>query len=503
MPFADRRWQVPVPVVAVCALLAALSVFLVNGIGLIYFDTGGYLSAGDQVLSALGFGGTPQQVAQLAPSVPREPDGAAKVVVGNRSALYGVVLSFATRMGWLDLVVLLNLAALWFAVWLTVCAVQRAQGDDGSALRMTSILILAGCAGSLPFYVAFLMPDILAPILILVLALLSAYAKDMRRYEIAAAVVLAVLSVLSHPSHLLLAALLVPAAALLSPASRGYRVRMFAGLLVLVVGLGVTERVAFSRIAEAIDGSKVIILPFLTARLIDDGPGRTYLTDHCPNQGQPACPLLESLTRPGAGDGRFDAPVILFSADPSYGSYRLLASADQQRIANDQIRFALAVVADRPFSVLMAICRNVGDQLLRSSIAMTIPTPEIIAFLVVEGGQIGPRYGKGRLTGPEQVWMTPLIRTHAAIYLLSTIGIAALMLWPGLPRRNRHLALMVLFGIFANAFVCGAISEPADRYGGRTMFLLPMLLALMLPTASAQQSDPPLKSAPGKVLPYW
>ena len=539
----NRRVKVATSCLA--ALLAALSVFLINGTGLFYFDTGGYLHAGDGVFEALGLGGAPAMPVLAAPPnalplptsettpapalppvphpdpvpepaqavevAPTDQPGtvltaaastvqppAQSVVIGNRSALYGVVLSFAARTGWLDLVVLVNLGALWLAIWIVVRVVQRDRGARPEALAASAWLILAGCAGSLPFYVAFLMPDLLAPVLILMLAVLCIYPMTLQRGERAAAFALALFAVLSHPSHLLMGAMLVPLGAFISPATRRYRWRMFAALLVLVLGLGIAERVAFNRVVEVSTGASVIILPFLTARLIDDGAGRAYLADHCPDSREPACALYDMLQRPGEKPERFDAPVILFSPDPAYGSYRLLAETDQQRIARDQVWFALRVIGSRPVSVVSAIAWNVIDQLEKSGIAMTIPTQEIVDRVVMEGGRIGPKYGAGRLIGLNPAVLQPVIAIHAAVYGLSALGIALFLAIPGGARRLAPFVWMVLCGIVVNALVCGAVSEPADRYGARTMFLLPVMLALLIQAARQDRSGRRLLAAVGR-----
>ena len=43
----------------------------------------------------------------------------------------------------------------------------------------------------------------------------------------------------------------------------------------------------------------------------------------------------------------------------------------------------------------------------------------------------------------------------------------------------RRLAVVIIFGIVVNAFVCGAMSEPYDRYEARVIWLIPLLAALM------------------------
>ncbi len=39
---------------------------------------------------------------------------------------------------------------------------------------------------------------------------------------------------------------------------------------------------------------------------------------------------------------------------------------------------------------------------------------------------------------------------------------------------------MLLFGILANALVCGGISQPATRYGARVIWLLPLAATILV-----------------------
>jgi len=498
------------------ALAAALSVFLVNGVGLYYYDTVGYLEAGDRVLAAFGAAPLPDPPATLpalttSPPTPAElqasspakapvenadlqpsasgqvvatgiksglegiaPEAGPPVTVGSRSAIYGVALVLALRSGWLDGMVLVNLAALWLALWL-VARQLRPFGPEKAALRLSAWMILAGCAGSLPFYVAFLMPDIFAPILILMLALLASHSREMTWWELGLALALAVLAVLFHPSHLMIAALMIPLGIVFSPIRWRSRLILTALLGAIVVGLGVGERIAFSGAVSKVQGGVVMYLPFLTARLIDDGPGRAFLAGACPDPARATCKLMESLTRPGDRPERFDAPVILFDRTKDYGSFRLLPETDQQMIAAEQVPFALEVAAERPLSIAAAVAGNILRQLSLSRIDMTLTTPEIIARLVVAGGKLNPSYAKGRLGHISGFWRALIWAEQAAVYLGSALWlVVALLRQGGQLVGEKRLVTLILLGILVNALVCGAISEPADRYGARVMFLLPL-----------------------------
>ena len=58
--------------------------------------------------------------------------------------------------------------------------------------------------------------------------------------------------------------------------------------------------------------------------------------------------------------------------------------------------------------------------------------------------------------------------------------IVVLTVVPGLSTREvRIFAGFVVVGILINAFVCGAVSQPAERYGARVIWLLPFVATVM------------------------
>jgi hypothetical protein len=59
------------------------------------------------------------------------------------------------------------------------------------------------------------------------------------------------------------------------------------------------------------------------------------------------------------------------------------------------------------------------------------------------------------------------------------------------------LATVVVLAFLANAFVCGALSNPHDRYGARIVWLGPLLLLMMLFRARRSASTVALSAQGG------
>ena len=139
----------------------------------------------------------------------------------------------------------------------------------------------------------------------------------------------------------------------------------------------------------------------------------------------------------------------------------------------------------------MSVARNAVRQLSLPGIGMTIPGSQLIANAVAPDGKLGPHYATGRLFGTDRAWIAPLASVHGVFYAVSALGIAVLLAWPGaVPQGGKRLAAMVLAGIVVNALVCGSISEPAERYGARVLFLLPILAVLLVWPLLGRRKEP-------------
>lgn len=456
------------------AALACLSVFVLNGTPLSYFDTGSYVAQGRAALTEIGLWPVaPPGEPGLAGADPSD-DGQ---VDGGRSIFYGLLLALSVLAGSPVLLVALQAATILFALWLPVRVALRESGIAGGQAVALTLPVLAATAGALPFYVAYLMPDIFAPVLLASAASLTAQAHRMRRWEVLASVALLMAAVLAHISHMMILALILPVSAVVAALTARPRWWLGPLAIALAVGAGFAERGAFRSAVETKTGSEVVYRPFITARLIADGPGWRYLEARCPDASIPACALHAALSR-SDDPMRLTPSHILFETSAELGSYRLLPPEAQKRVAQSQTGFFFDVLAAQPVSTLLALAANTLRQSVTVSPEMTVPSEAMAERARILAG-MPEAFPVGRLTTTEG-WLAPVETLHGILYALSLAVLLGLTAHPrALPPGLRVTALMILAGILVNAFVCGAVSQPASRYGARVIWLLPFMAALM------------------------
>lgn len=459
----------------VAAFVGLLGVLVLNGRPLFYFDTIGYVSQGQTALAQMGLA---KPMAAGEPEAGAKPEGSVRTVDGSRSPSYSLLAGAFAQIGTLEGVLAVNLLALVLAAGILARVLVR-RFLPGRDLREIAAMPLAVASfGSLPFFVAFLMPDLLTPVVLVSLATLAVFAPDMRRGELVLAYLIAAFGVMAHLSHFPIAALVFLASVPLAFLTRRRGWWLGPGIIALVLATAWGQQAAFRLAAQKVAHSEVVIRPFLTARLIQDGPGLAYLDAHCPTE--PAivtCRLWDALHL-SSDPYRLTASHIVFETSRQLGSFQLMSPDDKKAVADAQVAFLEAVVKERPLATGVAFARNVLIQAGMVSVDMTLPSAKIeMRNAEVRGALSGP-LRQGRLR-PDAAWVPELTQVQSAFYVASLAFCLALIALPGaLPGGMRLFALMILAGLVANAVVCGGISQPATRYGSRVIWLLPWLAVL-------------------------
>ncbi|MBL6456736.1 hypothetical protein JMJ55_15475 [Belnapia sp. T6] len=435
---------------AVAALLLAWPALL-NHYPLVFSDTGAFLA-----LTAEGW------------------------PVWDKPPAYGLALG-ALGAGWTLWLPLLAQALL--LAWLIGLAARVVAGQAGAGFLL---LVCAGLAAgsAAPWFAGLLLPDILAPCLVLALALLGAASERLGRGERLGLQTLAAFAMAAHPSHLPLGAALV----LLMMAWRGRAalrcaVPLAAALLLVPLGnLALHGRFALSPYGAV----------FPLARLVADGPAVRTIAARCPEAGWHLCRWAGRLPE--------DSDEFLWSGEGPVWTH----PGGPIGLTPEAAAILAETLRREPLGVLRAVLANGGRQLLRNRVGDTLG-PENLAGSV--GKQLalgfpaaeGARFAAGlQARGVLPLVAAPFLILHPLV-LLAGLGGTLLGGWwaaraGDAPRLG--LVLCVLAGIAVNALVTGGLSGPHDRYGARLAWLLPLAALLVLrPATGAAAAAPPWRSS--------
>jgi hypothetical protein len=406
--------------------------------------------------------------------------------VWDKPFVYGPALH---ALHWRQTLWLPALAQGLMLSWLIWLATRVVRGRAGPALHLGLCLVLAlGTAA--PWFAALLMPDILAPALVLALFVLgfadAAPAPDRPALSVPERVgvtLAASLAIAAHLSHLPLAAAVLAVVIVLRrrwrPALR-CAVPLAAALGVLVA----TSLLLHGRAAVSPHGAV-----FALARLVADGPAARTIAARCPAAGWHLCDWTDRLPA--------DSDLFLWSqAGPVWAPRRDGAQPGGPiSLAPEAAAIVAETLRREPLSVLVAALRNawaqaglvrVGDTLVPDHLPAQVGRMLALGFPPAEQARFAAgAQARGALPALAAPWLAP----HGAVLAIGAAGLA-LALWRLARRRVGGPALgliaCVLVGLAANAAATGALSKPHARYQARIAWLLPLAALLVLaPPAAA------------------
>lgn len=447
-----------------------------NGQPFFFPDTTAYLRGADAAVQKLTHHSTPwtqssDNAVQTAGASPATSLSSVrdKTVLAGRSPYYGLLLYLGEITGGFWLSVVLQAAAILTVIVLSL----RAAGVPVWLYAPVGIIVLAGTT-CLPFYVSFLMPDVFAGVTILGSSVLLASRGFLDRWSYVVWFVLVASALTFHDSHVLIAAAMLLLAGL-SNLFHGWG--NWRGLIVLLLALTVAAlaQVTFDLEVSQSVGAPPLRPPFLTARLIADGPGYQYLKATCPNNGLTVCRFIDRL--PMSPD-----EFLWASGDPQ-GVFADALPSVRRQLAAEQAKLLFSVLRYDPFGEATAALHNAMAQILK----IGLPEFEYDETTKKFFDSKIPRRHLQALHQSAAYRHTMPIGTISAIsgatiaVALAFVILAAIR--PGFyspPHGFAATAISrwVLVGIALNALICGALSVPHDRYSARVVWLI-ALVSLM------------------------
>jgi len=421
------------------ALLLAPAVW--NGFPFMFYDTGSFIA------QAVGGGFVAERSVFYAWFL---------AATGVRLSLWPAMLAQAAATAFVIALVMQRVVAGWPSAGLV----------HGRYLLVVAALIVAT---GLPWYAAQALPDIFAPLLVLCLYLLGFHAHGLSRPLQAVLFAIAVFGAVSHASHLGLAAGLAAVVAVLQAITRDgaatarpeaarpnwrWPAAVFAAALLTIVTSNFvrTGEVFVSRAGPA----------FLLGRLVQDGIVKRLLDDTCPASGYRLCEFKDNLP-PSADDYLWGntSPFL------SLGGFEGSAAEASRIIAESLRRYPWAHVASAVDNTVQQFTRfATGDGIEpQHSVLLPILSKVTPQHLVAYGAA---RQQNGLTTFG---WLNVV---HLPAGFLSLAALS-LMLAAALWMRRRddmlYLPAFILAALLGNAFICGVLSNPHDRYQSRLMWV--------------------------------
>jgi hypothetical protein len=418
---------------AVVAVLMLLAPALWNGFPLLQYDTGGYLA--------------------------RWYEGTLEV---SRSTVYGLFLNLLAHPDFWPAVIVQAALTVWI-LWL----VLRAHGF-GTRVLLVTVAVLS-VVTALPWIAGMLLTDIFAGLAVLALYLLVRRPDAVTRWERAALFLFVAFSAATHSATLLVLLLLLLAGLLFALFNRN--LVPFSGL---ARGLGALALGAVTLIgANYVVAGKLAWTPggeaITFGRMLQTGIVTRYLDDHCPDLRLKLCAHRQELPR--------DADVFFWGESVFDQLGRFEGMDEEMRT------IVLESLVQYPWLQIKAAIAGAAEQLVSVRTGYGVGTSIWHTYGMIE------RFAPATLPAmraarqqQDRVNFDAINRVHVPVAWASMVlllGVIALGVWRARLADLGNLAAVAALAILANAFVCGALSNPHDRYGSRIAWLAPFVLLLI------------------------
>jgi hypothetical protein len=428
---------------AAIATLALLAPALWNGFPLLQYDTGGYL--------ARWYEGHLEE---------------------SRSTVYGLYLVLTARPDFWPAVAAQALATVW-VLWLTLRAHAIA-----TPLALVVTAAVLSLSTSVSWIASTLLTDIFTGLSVLALYLVTLRAQTLARWERWALIALIAFSAATHTATLAVLLALLAAGLLVALLRRG--TVPFAGLARVAFALALS--VALLLAANAVVAGRLAWTPGGSAipfgRMLQAGIVKRYLAEHCPDARLPKlCANRDKLPS--------DTDYFFWGSDLFDQLGRFEGLGEEMRIV---VRESLI---DYPWVQIKAAVAATAEQIVRVASGYGVRTDIWHTYWIVE--QFAPQSLPAMKAAHQQrgdLDFTVINRWHVPVAwgsMVLLVGVLSLAARRGPFADVGELAAVVALAILANAAVCGALSNPHDRYGARIVWLA-TLVVLMLPWLQRRKS---------------
>ena len=412
--------------IAFCvALLMAPALW--NGFPLLQWDTGGYLA--------------------------RWYEG---YLVPSRAVVYGLILNAGSPLSFWPVVALQSALTVWIAA-----LVLRTHGLGKRPWLLFSVIATLAVGSTLPWLTSILLTDIFCGLAVLALYLLLMRAAHLWTSERIGLVILIAVAAATHSATFaLLAGLLICGAILRLFVRKCVPARALGhGVIALALGAAMVFAADYAvagRLAWTPGG---FALSF--GRMLQDGIVTKYLDEHCPDPALRLCQYKDELPH--------DADAW-FWGSPLFDRLGRFAGLD-----DEMATIALRSLAAYPGQQLESAATDTARQLVAVHTGEGVLDTIWHTYRMIELHT--PRLAPAMHAARQQQGGISLAAVNDLQYPLALAAMALLPLivfaaWRGtIAAGSGELAATVALTLLGNAFICGVLSNPHDRYGARVAWL--------------------------------
>ena len=341
--------------------------------------------------------------------------------------------------------------------------------------QSSAAYVFLGLGTTLPFFVTFTMPDVFLSLGVLAMLVLLQGRESLSPIERAALMSFCVLASVFHTTH---ASILLATGAVYLIAAR-VRTKMTSVVLLLMIFIsGPLSALIYQTIAKHMIGGDIYRPPFLTARLLEDGPGRLWLDTNC-TDGRVPFSICQFRQR-----NLSDSQAILWERGTDRSVFADAPNELRIELAQQDVNFAIRVTLDAPVLVAKAALDNFGQLIVSSRLddiadRAAVYRDPLFSTLVAYAPS-------DKICFPDPKTCAPHLDLIAlgALDALVTVAaftfiLAVLSLRSAACKTIRPPIYALMTAVVTNDLICAAFSGPYARYHTRVSWLIP-LAALLL-----------------------
>ncbi|WP_298257830.1 hypothetical protein [Bradyrhizobium sp.] len=430
--------------IAVAIPLMLVAPALWNGYPILQSDTGGYLA--------------------------RWYEG---YLVPSRSTVFGLYLHYGEHTHfWVNLAIQ-ALATMWILqLMLRVFGLARPWRLFGSCLVLT-------LTTALPWLASMLLTDIFAGLSVLSLFILVLHGDKISRGEKIALFVFTAFAAATHSATMGVLLGLCCVGWIARPFLRG-RIRashLLQGTLTIAMGAVMLVSANFALSGQVAWTPGGFSIAF--ARMLQDGIVSRYLNDHCTTEKFKLCPYRNELPE--------TADDFLWSRESVFNNLgRFTGMRDEMGY------IAAHALADYPLWQAEAALLDTGEQLLKVATGENTDHPTMMHTYGIFRDYLPRQLKIVDAARQQKTHLTfgPFNLIHVPVALFSTFLVFAFLFASIWRRQIDEVTLLmatVCLTLVGNAFICGVISGPHDRYGSRLVWIT--TFAIMIAAIRRWQRD--------------